>query len=261
MKYNTINQTVRTIIVDDEIFARKRISTLLNKIDTIEIIAESNNGTSAINDINSMEPDLIFLDINIRDMDGFQVVENISCKKKPFIIFITAHEDFALKAFDFEAFDYLVKPFKEDRFFKTVERVITQINTTRTDNFTTNLQKLLGEFSTNPGSYLKKFAIKQGNKTVLVPTEDINYIKGSGVYVEIYTNAGKYLHRATLNNLETQLDPNCFYRVHRSAFVNLNSVKEIVHSDYSEIDARMTDNKLISISKNLKKDFLKKLGI
>lgn len=228
-------QLMRVIIVDDEHIARTRISNLIKKLDGVEVLAECGNGQLAIKAINDLQPDLVFLDINIRDMDGFQVLEQI--QTKPYIVFITAHEDFALKAFEYEAFDYLVKPFSEERFYKTVNKVL----------------KL------EESEHLKKIAIKQGHKTFLIPTEEINYILASGVYVEIYTDKGKYVHRETLNHLEQQLNPQYFVRVHRSAIVNITAVKELVHSEYSGVDARMKDGVLVSVSKTQKKIFLSKI--
>ncbi|WP_323028042.1 LytTR family DNA-binding domain-containing protein [Gelidibacter japonicus] len=252
---------MKTIIVDDEVFARQRILSLLNKIEGLDVIAECNNGTSAIETINNLQPDLIFLDINIRDMDGFEVLENLTCQKKPVVIFVTAHEDFALKAFEFEAFDYLVKPFKEDRFIKTVKKVLNHSPKVSTPDFKSELKSLMATLRGQEERYLERIAIKQGNKTSLIPTSTIKYILASGVYAEIYTADAKYLHRDTLGNLENLLNPNIFFRVHRSSIVNLQAIKEIVHSDFSEIDVRMDDNKLISVSKSTKKELLEKLGI
>lgn len=251
---------MKTIIVDDEIIARQRISNLLQKIKGFEIIAECSNGTSAIQEINHLKPALIFLDINIRDMDGFQVLEQINYDPKPMVIFITAHDNFAVKAFDFDAIDYLVKPFKEDRFYKTIDKLLSQ-NSQKDESLEENLKSILEKIDFNKEKYIQKLAVRHGNKTILVSTNNINYIISSGVYVEIFTSEGMYLHRETLNNLEQMLNPSQFFRVHRSAIVNLNSVKEIIHSDFSEIDAKMNDNKLISISKNQKKEFLNKLGL
>lgn len=251
---------IKTIIVDDEEFARKRIHNLLVKLDQIEVIAECDNGSSAIEVINRLNPDLVFLDINVRDMDGFQVLEQLDVSPRPMVVFITAHDDFAVKAFDYEAFDYLVKPFKEERFFKMMDKVLSNFESSKS-TFEANFKKLLLSMQDEEKNFLNKLAIKQGNKTIIVPTNQINYILSSGVYVEIFTDESKYVHRESLNNLETQLDPKLFLRVHRSAILNLNAVKEIVHSDYSEIDAKMKDNTLISISKSMKKEFLNKLGI
>lgn len=225
------------------------------------MIAECNNGISAIETINNLQPDLIFLDINIRDMDGFQVLENLTCSKKPVVIFVIAHDDFALKAFEFEAFEYLVKPFKKDRFIKTVKKVLDHNPKVSSPDFNSELKNLMATLRGQEARYLERIAIKQGNKTSLVPIKNIKYILASGVYAEIYTADGKYLHRDTLSKMETQLNPDMFFRIHRSSIVNLQAIKEIVHSDFSEIDVRMDDHKLISVSKSLKKELLEKLGI
>lgn len=224
---------MRVIIVDDERFARTRILNLLKNYSGLEVVAECNNGASAIQTINTLQPDLVFLDINVRDMDGFQVLEELSCS--PRVVFITAHDDFAVKAFDYEAFDYLVKPFSEDRFFRTMSKLV------------------------KVDEYLRKISVKHGNKTILVDTEQINYILASGVYAEMFTEKGKYVHRESLNNLEQQLNPQLFFRVHRSAIINLKSIKELVHGEYSTVEVRMNDNTLIGVSRNQKKAFCNKI--
>jgi two-component system LytT family response regulator len=247
---------MRVIIVDDEVYARKRITNLLDKLEDMEVVAECSHGTMAIEKINTLKPDLVFLDINIRDMDGFEVLRNL--QTKPLVVFITAHEDFAVKAFDFDAFDYLVKPFSEDRFFKTMEKISRKAAEVQ-PSLDSSLMRLLEKLKKEEAP--RKIAIKQGNKTLLVPTDQINYILSSGVYAEIYTDDAKYVHRESLNNLINQLNDNAFLRVHRSAIINLNAVKEIVHHEYSEIDAKMKDNTLISVSKAQKKDFLTRIGV
>lgn len=252
---------MKTVIVDDEVFARRRILNLLKNIESIEVVAECNTGQDAINSINSLKPDLVFLDINIRDMDGFQVLENIEGTKKPFVIFVTAHDHLALKAFDFEAFDYLVKPFKEERFFKTLNRIVAQHEPVQPTNFEDGLKKIMESLQQGKNAYVQKIPVKHGNKTYLVATDSIKYILASGVYMELYTEDKMYLHRESMSQMEMQLDPAKFFRIHRSAIVNLDAVTEIVHSDFSEIDVRMDDNKLLSVSKSMKKDLLAKLGI
>jgi two-component system LytT family response regulator len=226
---------MRLIIVDDEPFARSRIAHLIQQVDGMEIVAQCSNGASAIHAINEHQPDLVFLDINIRDMDGFQVLEQIHAR--PYVVFVTAHEDFAVKAFDYEAFDYLVKPFSEERFFRTVNKLIKLEST----------------------EHLKKIAVKQGSRTVMVPTEEIQYILASGVYAEIFTEKGKYVHRESLSNLEQELNPQHFFRVHRSAIVNLGAVKELVHAENAGIEVRMPDGALVGVSKTQRKAFLHKI--
>lgn len=256
---------MRSLIIDDEELARKRVLNLLEEIPAIEVIGECSNGKVAIEKINEEKPNLIFLDINMKDMNGFEVLKNIQITPKPIVIFVTAYDSYASRAFDVEAFDFLLKPFKDQRFFKTVDRVLKTSKTEADNIFEKRFQELFAIYSTDTErpkvKPLSRIPVKLGNKTVLIDPKKILYIIASGYYAEIYTAKGKYVLRESLNNLEQLLDKDSFFRIHRSTIVNIQQIKEIVHSDFSEIDARMNDDKLLHISKSNKKEFLEKLGI
>ena len=254
---------MRSLVIDDEELARKRVINLLEDVPEIEVIGECSNGKTAIRNINEHKPDLIFLDINMKDMNGFEVLQKIDISPKPIVIFVTAYDNYASRAFDVDAFDFLLKPFKDQRFFKTINKVL---NTSRQDadkNFEQRIKDLFKIYSKETELYTPptRIPVKQGNKTVLINPNDILYIIASGYYAEIYTSEKKHILRESLSNLDDILDDNKFFRIHRSTIVNIDQVKEIVHSEYSEIDARMTDDKLLHISKSHKKEFLDKLGI
>ncbi|AVR45890.1 DNA-binding response regulator [Christiangramia fulva] len=253
---------MKALVIDDEELARKRVLNLLEDISQIEVIGECSNGKTAIKDINDLKPDLIFLDISMKDMNGFEVLKNVEISPKPIVIFVTAYDNYALKAFDVEAFDFLLKPFKDQRFFKTIDKVLKTTKAEANSTFEKRMMEFFHEYSRG-GTILNsvaKIPVKQGNKTALVDPSEILYIQASGYYAEIFTGSKKYVLRESLNNLDENLDSR-FVRVHRSTILNMNFVKEILHSDYSEIDARMADGKLLRISKSHKKDFLEKIGI
>lgn len=253
---------MKALVIDDEELARRRVVNLLEDVSEIEVIGECSNGQTAIKRINAEKPDIIFLDINMKDMNGFEVLQKIETRPKPVVVFVTAYDSYATRAFDVEAFDFLLKPFKDQRFFKTVERVLNTSRTEADDLFEQRIKELFRVFSREAQQgKLNKIPVKQGNKTVLIDPSNILYIIVSGYYAEIYTGEGKYVLRESLNNLEEQLEGGNFFRIHRSTIVNIEHVKEIVHSGYSEVDARMKDNKLLHISKANKKEFLEKLGI
>lgn len=254
---------MKALVIDDEELARKRVLNLLEDVSQIEVIGECSNGKTAIEQINEDKPDLIFLDINMKDMNGFEVLQKIEISPKPIVIFVTAYDNYALKAFDVEAFDFLLKPFKDQRFFKTIDKVMKTTTAEADSTFEKRMIEFFHEYAKG-GKILNsvsKIPIKQGNKTLLVDPANILYILASGYYAEIYTDSKKYVLRESLNNLEENLDSRLFVRVHRSTILNMNFVKEIIHSDYSEIDARMNDDKLLRISKSHKKEFLEKMGI
>lgn len=253
---------MKAIIVDDELLARERVVNLLQGIPEVEILKECSNGKSAVSAVNDLKPNLLFLDIDMKDMNGFQVLEKIEVTPKPIVIFITAHDQYAIKAFEFEAFDFLLKPFKEERFQKTVKKAIRIAPKESEKDFEQKLQLLLDLYDQQRhGDIIKKIPVKQGNRTILVAIPEIKYIIASGYYAEIYINDKKHLLRESLSNLITHLDQRTFIRIHRSAIVNLNYVKEVIHSNFGEIDVKMNDNKLLSISRSQKRDFLNKLGM
>ncbi|WP_373057504.1 LytR/AlgR family response regulator transcription factor [Zunongwangia sp. H14] len=254
---------MKALVVDDEELARRRIVNLLEDVNEIEIIGECTNGQTAIAEINSRKPNLVFLDINMKDMNGFEVLQKVEIKPKPIVIFVTAYDNYALKAFDVEAFDFLLKPFKDQRFFKTIDKILKTTKTEADSHFEKRMMELFHTYSKS-NSNLKsanKIAVKQGNKTALIDPDKILYILASGYYAEIYTNNNKYVLRESLNTLSESLNSDNFLRIHRSSIINLEHIQEIVHSEFSEIDARMIDDRLLRVSKSHKEEFLEKIGI
>ena len=253
---------MKALGIDDEVLARKRILNLLREVPEIEVQGEYSNGQTAITAINSLNPDLLFLDISMKDMNGFEVLQQVNISPKPIVIFVTAYDDYAIRAFDVDAFDFLLKPFRDERFFKTIKKVLKTSQSEAESNFEKRIRDLLQLYSeklVKPGQ--QKLAVKQGNKTVLLDPLDINYIIASGYYAEIFVEKQKYLLRETLTNLESFFTIGSFFRIHRSIIINLDSIKEIVHSEYGEVDVRMKDGKLLRISKTNKKELFSKLGI
>lgn len=253
---------MRALVIDDEALARRRILNLLREVPSIEVQGEYSNGKTAITAINNLNPDLVFLDISMKDLNGFEVLQQVTVSPKPIVIFVTAFDDYAIQAFDVDAFDFLLKPFRDERFFKTIKKVLGTSQVEAERNFENRIKEL---FKLYAGSIEKpeprKLAVKQGNKTVLLKPTEINYIIASGYYAEIFVENQKYLLRESLTNLSEFFKSEYFFRIHRSVLINLNAVKEIVHSDFGEMDVRMNDGKLLRISKANKKDLFSKLGI
>jgi len=254
---------MKALVVDDEELARRRVLNLLAEVKEIELLGECSNGKSAITQINNLKPDLVFLDINMKDMNGFEVLQKLRVNPKPVVVFVTAYDNYAHKAFDFDAFDFLLKPFRDERFFKTIKKVLNISNLEAQDHFEKRLKTLFEVYGKdNKKSKIPvKLPVRQGNKTVLLKPEEISYICASGYYAEIFTKENKYILRESLNNLNDFFKEYAFFRIHRSVIINLNHIKEIVHSDFSEVDVRMKDNKLLRISKSNKKELFDKLGI
>lgn len=255
------------IVVDDELLAIQRLVNLIKDVEQLNILETCNTGKKAIAKINSLEPDLLFLDIQLKDMTGFDILNQISTTKKPIVIFVSAYDDFALQAFDYFAFDYLLKPYKDDRFYESVTKALELLNQNTTYDFEEKINSLLN-YLQNTGKTddvitlpMKKLPVKLGNKVSFLNTPNIKYILASGYYAEIYIDAKKHLLRESLSNLIEKLNSNEFVRIHRSTIVNISFITELVHSSYGEIDVKMTDGRLFRISKGYKKEFQKLMGI
>ncbi len=230
----TNSQQIRTLVVDDEPLARQRVISLLKNHSEIHLIGECRNGEEAVAAINSKQPDLIFLDIEMPGLDGFGVVSNIDLKYKPFIIFATAYNQYALKAFDIHAIDYLLKPFDDERFDESLEIAKKQIQLKQGSSFNNKLMKLMNEFNTQPDQFKRQFKIKLRGREKFVKTEELHYIEAEGNYLMLHHDNGRDLFRSTMSSIEKELNPNRFLRIHRSYFVNTIYVKSIRYISNNE---------------------------
>lgn len=221
---------MKILIVDDEPLARARIREMLKGETGIESIVEAANGGEAIDKIRSDAPEVVFLDIQMPDMTGFSVLE-LSGKELlsriPAIIFVTAFDQYALKAFEFHALDYLLKPFDRERFRDALDRARTQIHNRQ--NGSGSDPRILGllEKITSEREYLEWVTIKKDERIVLHKVSDIHWIEAHGNYVSLKFEKESQLLRETMDKMESQLDPRKFIRVHRSTIVNINQVKEL----------------------------------
>lgn len=219
--------SIRTIIVDDVELARERIKILLSDRAEIEIVAECANGREAIEAVRQLNPDLIFLDVQMPTISGFEVVETIGVEQMPAVIFVTAYDEFALQAFEVNAVDYLLKPFDEERLKKAIERAKREIRQKESSSvIKEHLRSLLKEVKSEP-KFLKRIPVKSARGTILVLTEEIDWITAAGHYVELHAGKETHLIREQITNLEQKLDPEKFIRIHRSIIVNLDSIKSL----------------------------------
>jgi two-component system LytT family response regulator len=250
---------ITCLIIDDEPLARKRIFSLVENIPKLDFLDEAKTGKEAIVKIENLLPDLIFLDIQMKDMTGFEVLKKAKPTKKPVVIFVTAYDEYALKAFDFFAFDYLLKPFKKGRFNLAVKRVIKYINSKNNDfdEKIDNLLKYMDNSVTKKDNriFKNKLAIKTGKNVSFIDINSIKYIIASGSYVDIHTNNRTPVLRTTLSAILEKIDNLNFIRIHRSTIININFIDKLIHSNYSEIDVKMSDEKIFRISKSYKKEF------
>ncbi len=217
---------IRTLIVDDESLARDRVCALLGEVEEIDIIGECSNGLQAVKSILENKPDLIFLDIQMPGMDGFEVIRTIGVKNMPTIIFVTAYDQYAVQAFENHAFDYLLKPFNSKRLIAAVERVMPLINHQAADNIHKRLDDLMEQIK-HKENYIERILIKAANRIYFIKAEEIEWIEAAGNYVDIHTGQETHLLRETMNNIEAKLNPSKFLRIHRSTIVNIDQIKEM----------------------------------
>jgi len=218
--------SIKAIIVDDVELAREHIKTLLVDED-VEIIAECENGRQAIETIRNLRPDLIFLDVQMPKIGGFEVIETVGVENMPVVIFVTAYDEFALRAFEVNAVDYLLKPFDDERLAKAVKKAKRQIKKgSPSAEIEEKLRKLIKECKTEP-QYLKWIPVKSAHGTILILTEEIDWIGSARHYLELHVGKETHLIRDKLSEIEKRLDPKTFMRIHRSTIVNLYRIKSL----------------------------------
>ena len=226
-----MSEKIRTLIVDDEPLARRNLRVLLEKDPQIEIIEECRNGREAVKAINALSPDLIFLDIQMPEMDGFDVLAHVGPEHIQAIIFVTAFDQYALKAFDVHALDYLLKPFDDERFAHALRRAKAQIEAQEINRLSKRLLALLeereSELKVDQKSYLTRLMIKDSGRVRLLKVDDIDFVEADGNYAKLHVGRGTHLLREKMNDLEGRLDPARFVRIHRSIIVNLDRIKEM----------------------------------
>ena len=243
---------IRVLIIDDERLARQRVRRLLQPFaHLIEIVGECKSGTEAIQQIQQTHPDLIFLDIHMKDMNGFEVLNKIPADQLPTIVFVTAYDQYAVQAFDYFAFDYLLKPIREDRFLKSIRKVIDHIHQKGTRPGEAEVQSLLqllkkGVASADPST----IAVKHAGKICFIEKSEVQYIEASGYYIEVFTARKKYLIRESLGAILHKLNHSHFVRIHRSTIINTTFLKEINSIGFGDVEVVMKDEKVFRVSKS-----------
>ncbi len=233
-----------TIIVDDEPLARQLIKEYLRDFPQIDIIGECGNGKQAIKAINEHTPDLIFLDIRMPGIDGFEVLENLNAI--PHVIFSTAYGDYALKAFELNAVDYLLKPYDRKRFTRALQKAI--IRTAGSDGEIERVVRVLQQ-SKEPGEFPKRIFVRLGRKIISIQMSDIILIESNGDYSNLHTSSGVHLCNVSLRSLEERLDPSGFLRVHRSTIIACNSIESLASDGEGGYNAILKNKSRVKVSR------------
>ena len=251
--------TIRTLIVDDEPLARQRLRRLLEADPDIAILGECGDGQQAVTDLRELRPDLVFLDVQMPALDGFGVLQALGGTTLPAVIFVTAHDRYALKAFEVHALDYLLKPFDKARFAAALERAKTQVRQGNAVALNERLQELLQHApSRHPGS--QRLMIKSAGRIYFVRTDDVDWIEAAGNYVRLHVGKEDHLLRESLTALEKKLDGLRFVRIHRSTIVNLARIRElqpVFHGDYVII---LHDGTELALSRSCRDKLEESLG-
>lgn len=267
---------LRVLIVDDELLGRQRVEDLVRKESDVEIVGMIDNGRDAVEAIRELRPDLIFLDVQMPGMTGLDVLTAMGPDDMPATIFVTAYDHYALKAFEVAALDYLVKPFDDERFEQAFGRARRMIELEEVGRATRKLLSLLrnqsgskasgreaapaGTPTQSPG-YLERVAVEMRGQVRVVPVDTIDYIEASGPYAELHVGDKTYVIRERMQTLEDRLDPNEFFRIHRSAIVRIDRIETLLRSSGGDYAVRLRNGAELSVSRSRREELEAKIGM
>jgi two-component system LytT family response regulator len=244
------DKSVRVLIVDDEFLARQRLEDLLAKEEHVTLAGTARDGNEAVEAIRTLEPDLVFLDVQMPGRTGLEVVDAIGADDMPVTIFTTAYDKFALKAFDMAAIDYLVKPFDDERFAQAMRRA---------RRF---LEARPAQHDAAPHStYLDRISVESRGQIRVVPVARIDYITASGPYAELHVGERTFAIREKMQTLEEKLDPAVFFRIHRSAIVRLDRIDTLLHAQGGDYAVRLKDGTELSVSRSRREELEGRVGV
>lgn len=249
---------IKVLVVDDEPPGRQKVREMLYEEPDVEVIGESANGVEAIEAIRKHSPDLVFLDVQMPEIDGFGVVEALG-PDMPTVIFVTAYDQYALQAFDVHALDYLLKPFDKERFQTAMGRARTAITKRKTEDMSERLFSLLQTFKTETKTP-DRLIIKSGGKVFFLKTGEIDWVEAAGNYVRLHVSNESHLLRETMSGIQKKLDTNNFIRIHRSTFVNLERIKELQPWFHGEYVVILKDGTQLTMSRSYRSNLPELLG-
>ena len=241
------SKPLRVLVADDEPLGRERITDLLAKQPGVDVIATATNGAEAVDAVRKYAPDLVFLDVQMPQMTGFEVVDAVGAEKMPVTIFVTAYDQFALRAFEVAAVDYLVKPFDDERFAQALLRARKTIELHEMERFTRQLASLMN--NEKKTEYLDRIPVEMRGQLRVVPVAKIDYITASGPYAELHVAGRTFAVRERMQTLEEKLDPDVFFRLHRSAIVRLDRVDAMLRAPGGDYAVRLKDGTELPLSR------------
>jgi len=250
----------RVLVVDDEPLARKRIRRMLGGEPDMTVIGECADGVSAVSAIHDLSPDVVFLDVQMPEMNGLEVIRAVGSHRLPALVFVTAYDTYALQAFEAEALDYLLKPFDPMRFRETLQRVRRRLGEPGGEEISEQIRRLASRFGAE-SKYLHRLVVKTGDRVLLLNVGEVDWLEAAGNYVCVHVGKQSHIVRDSLGNLESRLDPEHFVRIHRSSVVNLDRIRELRphwHGDYKLI---LQSGQVLPLSRRYRHALTEKLGI
>jgi len=254
---------IRTIIADDEHLARKKLRVLLDSEPGMQVVAECQDGQQAVSAIQTHRPDLLLIDIRMPDMDGFQVLKQIAPDEMPVVVFTTAYDQFAIRAFEAHALDYLLKPFDRERLHHAVERARAELLKVHDRDLTGRILDLLAkniEPKIESKQIDERMVIRAGGKVVFLDVKEIDWIEAAANYVKLNVGKDSYLLREGIGSISERLDPDRFVRIHRSVIVNVRKIKELQPCESGEYIAVLRNGKELSCSRGYRTQLQRLIG-
>jgi two-component system, LytTR family, response regulator len=253
---------IRTLVVDDEPMARERIMSLLQQENDVEVIGQCSDGTQAVSAIQQQTPDLVFLDVQMPGCDGFGVlqhIQNIGADRMPTVVFVTAYDEYALRAFEVHALDYLLKPFGKDRFQETLRHAREQLDRRRAGDLGRRLLALVHDLKPEQ-QRLDRLVVKSGGRVFFLRTDEIDWVEAAGNYVRLHLGEESHLFRETMNGMEGRLDTRRFVRIHRSRIVNTERIKELQPWFNGEYVVILRNGTRLTLSRGYREKLQEQLG-
>ncbi len=250
---------IRAMVVDDEAMARERVVSMLRQEQDIELIGECSDGQQAVSAINTQHPDLVFLDVQMPACDGFGVIQQVGPERMPAVVFVTAYDEYALRAFEVHAIDYLLKPFGRERFQQTLQHARAHVERRRAGDLGKRLMALVHDVKPEPQK-LDRLVVKSGGRVFFLRTEDIVWIEAAGNYVRLHLGDDSHLFRETMNGVEARLDPRRFVRIHRSRIVNSDRIKELQPWFNGEYVVVLQNGTRLTLSRGYREKLQERLG-
>jgi two-component system, LytTR family, response regulator len=258
-----IGSSIRVVVADDELLARKKLRLLLDSEPQVEVVAECSNGRETVSAIRSFRPDLLLLDIQMPDLDGFEVLSEISSDEMPPVIFTTAYDQYAIRAFEAHALDYLLKPFDQDRLHAAIWRAGVEIRKSKDQDLTNRVLALLSAVKSGKRpvpEFDDRLTIRTNGRVVFLNLEEIHWVEAAANYVRLNTGKDSYLFRETISRVSERLSTGSFVRIHRSMIVNINKIKELIPVNSGEYVVVLHSGKELSCSRGYRANLEQLIG-